>query len=209
MAASKSSKSAAVKPLEPTTLLTLTFRELVLNGKKDWRHVWVFGQIAADSGATDMTAVMECYRGLKVRERATVTPEYVCDLAGVDPADFAAEVMRVLAKYSGDTSTVIAAVEHPEIVRKSIQFAKKEAGHRDRKMIFEHSGFLPQKSGGGIHVNATANADAKSAAILPNELPSMESDTRRFTRTLKDTDPLTIDVPPDQAPARVPALGGA
>ena len=209
MAVAKSSKSAAVKPLAPTTRLTMIFRELAIEGKRNWKNCWTFAQQVADEGDADMKAVMEVFNGLKKREQDGCTPEYVCELAGVDPNDMAAEIFRAYLSYTSDVSNLIAAAGHPEIVKKSIQFAKTEEGHRDRKMIFEHSGFLPQKSGGGIHVNATANADAKSAAILPNELPSMESDTRRFTRTLKDSEPLTIDVPPDQAPARVPALGGA
>ncbi len=207
MAVSKSSKSAAVEPLAPTTRLTLTFRELVINGKKDWRHAWVFAQFAADSGDSDMVKVMECYKALKKKEQATVSPEYVCDLAGVDSNDFAAEVFREYLSYSGDAANLIEAASRPAVVKKQVAVALTTDGWRDRKMLHEHSGFLPQKTGGGIHVNASANADAKSAAILPNELPSMESDTRRFTRTLKDSEPLTIDVPPEQSPARVPALG--
>ena len=182
------------KALEPATRLTMTFRELQIEGKRGWRHCWTFAKFAAESGDEDMQKVIECYEALKPKERQTVTPEYVCDLSGVNPNDFAAEVFREYLRYSGDAANLIEAASRPEIVRRSVQIAKTKDGHRDRKMLFEHSGFLPPKTGGGIHVNATANSNNRSATFVQApELPSMESDTLRFTRVLKNTDVVTIE----------------
>lgn len=205
MAVAKTTR--APKVLAPITRLTLTFRELQINGKKDWRHCWSFAQFAADSGDPDMTAAMECFRKLKKREQETVSPEYVCGLAGVEPGDFAGQVFREYLSYAGDAANLIEAASRPQVVKKQVAVALTTDGWRDRKMLHEHSGFLPKKTGGGIHVSANATADAKSAAILPNELSSMESDTKRFTKALKDSEPLTIDVTAEAPPARVPALG--
>lgn len=68
-------------------------------------------------------------------------------------------------------------------------------------MMLDHAGFLPQKQGGGIHVNASANADLKTAnVILPNELPTMEADTMRFTRILKSNESQAIEAPATASP---------
>lgn len=208
MSLTVSSKAPAVRSLAPLTRLTMTFRELSIEGRKDWRHWVIFAQHAADEGDADMVKVMECYHGLKKRERQTATPEFVADLAGVSPNDLAAEVFRSYLSYASDASNLIEAAGRPEIVRRQVEFAKKEAGWRDRKMLHEHSGFLPQKQGGGIHVNAQANAETQTATIVQApELPTMESDTLRFTRTLKDTVSIS-DGQRKLSPPPVPALRG-
>jgi hypothetical protein len=205
-------ETKAVKALPPQTRLTMTFRELIINGKKSWKHCWLFARYAADSGDADMVKVIECYDGLKKRERESASPEYVCELAGVDSNDFAAVVFREYLSFSGDAANLIEAASRPAVVRKSVQFAKTPEGHRDRKMLFEHSGFLPPKTGGGIHVNASANAENQSATVISApELPSMESDTLRFTRVLKGDAAKVIEASetPATAPARVAALTGS
>ncbi len=187
----------------------MLFRELRIEDVKTWRNIWVFAQIAADSGNAEMAAVMECYRGLKTKkERASSTPESVCDLAGMDPDEFAAEIFREYLRYSSEAANLIAAASLPEVTRKSVQVAKTKDGWRDRKMQFEHSNFLPQKHGGGIHVNASASAESKNATFVQApELPRPEDETIRFTRVLKDSQVTTIDSQ-RALPPPVPALGG-
>lgn len=201
-------ETKAVRSLSPTTRLAMTFREIEIEGRKDWRNCWIFAQFAADEGDEDMVRVMETYKGLKNKERVSATPEFVCDLAGVNPNDFAAEIFRAYLSYSGDAGNLIAAAAHPKVVGATVKNAMTAKGHQDRRMLLDHAGFLPQKQGGGIHVNASANADSKTAnVILPNELPTMESDTIRFTRSLKsNTTSQTIDAQVI-APAPVLPLG--
>lgn len=208
MALATSSRAPAVKPLEPQTRLTMTFRELAIEGKKNWRHAFVFARHAAESDP-EMAKVIEVYDGLKKRERANASPEFVCDLAGVDPKDFAAEVFREYLSYSNDAANLVAAAGLPDVVRTSVKVAKTKEGVQDRKMQFDHAAFLPQRQGGGIHVNASANAENKSATIVSApELTSMESDTLRYTKILKSESVKVIDAP-IEAPRGVPALGAS
>ena len=46
-----------VAPLKPSTRLTLTFRELAVEGKKDWRHCFLFARHAAENDE-EMAKVM-------------------------------------------------------------------------------------------------------------------------------------------------------
>lgn len=205
MALTKSSRT----PKRPATRLAMIFRELAINGKKDWRNWIVFAQHGADEGDADMQKVIECYRGLKRREQQTITPESICDLAGVNPNDLAAEVFRSYLSYASDAANLIEAASRPAVVRKQVKVALTTDGWRDRKMLHEHSGFLPQKTGGGIHVNASANAENQNATVVSApELKSMESDTIRFTRVLKGDAKVIESTEIIEAPARVPALTG-
>ena len=207
MALARNSRNSLL-PQAPKTRLALTFRELVIDGKKDWRHCWTFAQFVADEGDDEMVRVMECYRKLKKREQLTASPEFVCELAGVSPNDFAAEIFRAYLAYSGDAANLIEAASRPDVVAKQIKVALTTDGWRDRKMLHEHSGFLPPKTGGGIHVNASANAENKSATVIQApELEGMEANTLRFTRVLKAENTQVIEAPAE-APRGVPALGG-
>ncbi len=196
-----------VKIAIPKSRLALVFRELAIDGIRTWSNVWVFCQVAADSGDQDCAAVMDCFRKLKKKERKKITPEAACSLVGVDPEEFAASIFREYLRYSDQAANLIAAAGLPGVVRKSVQVAKTKDGHRDRRLQMEHSGFLPQRNGGGIHVNASASAENKSATVIQaNELPTMETDSLRFTRILKDSQVTTIDGQ-RALPPGVPALG--
>jgi hypothetical protein len=196
------------KALHAASRLTMVFRELEIEGKKDWRNAWTFARYAADNGSVDCKAVVECYSRLKLRERAVATPEHVCDLAGVNANDFAAEIFREYIAFAGDAANLIEAANRSRVVRKSVAVALTNEGHRDREMLFKHSGFLPEKQGGGIHVNASANAENKVANVIRDTgMESMEANTLRMTRTLKGGFTATIEAAPDAiAPASVKAL---
>ena len=209
MAVAVSRRDPPVKSLAPTSRLAMVFRELAINGKRDWKNWIVFCQHAADEGDEEMQRVVECYNGLKKRERASATPEFVADLANVAANDLAAEVFRSYLAYSNDASNLIAAAGLPDVVRTSVRVAKTKEGVQDRKMQFDHAAFLPQRQGGGIHVNASANAENKSATIVSApELESMEKNTLRMTRILKGELTEQVSVASD-SPRSVPALGAS
>jgi hypothetical protein len=175
----------AVNKTVPPTRLAMTFRDLALDGAKDWRNWVVFAQFAADDGDEDARAVIDCFRKLKPREKNEVSPEYVCDLAGVKPADLAAQIFRMVYIYAGDAAALIEAAARPAVVQKTVNVALTDEGWRDRQMLHQHSGFLPRPGGSNISVNASANV--QSAMFSPaHELPSVEVDTMRFTKALKD-----------------------
>jgi hypothetical protein len=186
--------------------MSLVFRELTIHGDKNWRHCYVFAKHAAENGSADMARCMEVYKGLKIKERATITPEQLCDLAGVDPAMFFAEVTREYYAFCGDGANLLEAASRKAVVKKTVLTALTTDGWRDRKMLHEHSGFLPQHNGGGIHVSANANSDSRNAVVLPHELTTMEADTMRYTKLLKSTEVLTVEAPAE-APMKVKALG--
>ncbi len=194
-------------PRMPKTYLTMVLHELVVDGKKTWRNCWHFAKIGADAGQPEMMRVMETWNGLRVKERERMTPEEVLEIAGVDPRDFAAEVFREYLTMATDASNLIEAANRPAIVKAAIDFAKKKDGWRDREMLFKHSSFLPQKSGGGIHVNANSSSEVKSAVVLPGEIASMESENVRMTRVLK-ADSVTVELASEEKPRKVPALSG-
>lgn len=67
-----------------------------------------------------------------------------------------------------------AALALPEVVEKSIKFAKQKDGYRDRDFLYRHSGFVPTPAGSSISIvnQIAANAQAKNeggAAFVPFE----------------------------------------
>lgn len=57
--------------------------------------------------------------------------------------------------------------EHPELVRKSIQYAKLKSGASDRRMIHEAVGFLPTPRGASMNLNL--NLPGAKPAPPPND----------------------------------------
>jgi hypothetical protein len=64
--------------------------------------------------------------------------------------------------------------EHPEIVTKTIQFAKKKLGVADRRMIHEAVGFLPSPKGSSMNLNLNMGAAPKVPAALIEDSQEME-----------------------------------
>lgn len=193
MALTQSRKT--VKPLDATTRLMLTFRHLEIDGHKSWRNLWCFAQHAADNGSDVCAKVMDFYKRLTRKEQRAATPEFICQEAGIDSDEFSGEVFASYMKYSNGAANVIAAAALPKVVKRSVAQALTPEGYRDRQMQFQHSGFLPTKQGSNINVSANANVDSRTAVVTAAELPSMESDSLRFTKILRNNAAELIDQP--------------
>src|ERR1700745_249230 len=79
-----------------------------------------------------------------------------------------AEVTYRIAIYKAQ---IVAALALPSVVERSIETALTEDGIADRKMLFQHSGFLPTPKGSqttiAITQNAQANATSRSVVAVP------------------------------------------
>ena len=86
-----------------------------------------------------------------------------------------------------DVSRLIASVRHPEVVEASIERALTPEGEADRRMLFQHSGFVPVQNGSNISINNSVKASQTSVVEKKFGLPSFEDDMR-------EDDLLAIDV---------------
>lgn len=91
--------------------------------------------------------------------------ESLCIENGVDPSEFLGICTAVAHRYQLDTSSMLASIELEDVVRTGLEQAKRPEGFQDRKLIYEHSTFLPTK-GPGVAVQIN-NAPTPQGAALP------------------------------------------
>jgi hypothetical protein len=125
--------------------------------------------------------VAERWDLLSEPEKRVVPLEQLCFEAEVRQDVFIGEFIKAAFRENMNLSKITAAMAHPDVVQASIDAAKTPDGKADRAMLFKHSGFLPERTGGNIFVNAQARAESKAAAISESSgLPSFEESMTEF-----------------------------
>ncbi len=81
---------------------------------------------------------------------------------------------QILNKFNADVSTLVAAIAHPKGVEASIDRALEAQGVDDRRMLFQHSGFIPTLRGSTVNVLNMARVGVQGR-LDPN-LPTFEED---------------------------------
>jgi hypothetical protein len=133
--------------------------------------------ILASQIEPNLQPIIDSYENLTPPAQRTVDLDALCKLNEVEPAHFLAVVAEAAHKFSQNSSILVAALNMPMVVKKSIQVAQTQEGHRDRKMLFEHAGFIP--TSGGINITQIAKANAASQAnnsATERGMPTFEAD---------------------------------
>lgn len=161
------------------------------------------------------------YADLTPNERIRVSYDDVCAASGVMPSELMAAVVSNAMTFGVDVGNMVAALTHPQVVAAGARAAKETAGIEDRKMLFQHHGFIPSPKGTQISIHASANAQAAAAASKDPTVPSFADDLQGIrqhqpaidvvpVRALPPTQPAeTFEVDEDLAPALVGVGGGA
>lgn len=121
-----------------------------------------------------MEKYVATYSTLSKKEIASHTPEQVCDLAGIKPADLFGSVCRKLWEVSSNEASMITAIHHPIIIEKTAKFAAQKGNVRDREMFHKATGFLPSPKGITIN-NSPQTLIAGGGGVRP-ALPSVKDD---------------------------------
>jgi hypothetical protein len=132
------------------TPLSNAFRHI----EPTWRNYIYYVSRAAVAGDEDMAKVIASYEALPTRERTTIMPEKLCDLAGVDAGDMIAAVSREVWRHKQPESVITASMKHPKVIEATANFAIGDPmGGRDRELFFRLTGGLPDKKGASIVIN--------------------------------------------------------
>lgn len=84
--------------------------------------------------------MMKRFDNLHPRERELVTVDHLIAAEGMDAND-AVEIILGQAHRQGATiASMMVAVAHPDVMAKSIEFAKEAEGFNDRKMVLQTGG---------------------------------------------------------------------
>jgi len=117
---------------------------------------------------------------------------------------FAAEAA---AKTGQHLAAINAALALPEVVERSIKFAKERKGVADRKFLFEHSRFVPIPAGSQVSIinqvaaNAMSNNES-SGAFVPFEADILEATPEVPDPSIEPSvDPRLVAVRPDDGEA--------
>ena len=122
------------------------------------------------------------YDSLSLKDQDRVRLEDLCEAAEITVNDFLGAVVPALWRRNVDIGKAIAAISHPKVVEATISNAVNGGtfGSGDRRMLFEHIGFLPTKNNG-----FSVTIDNSQKTLVAGTLPSFEEtiqDTAAITR---------------------------
>lgn len=132
-------------------------------------------QAAALEGDQDAEKFLLVYQDLSPYEQKIANFDEITAAAGVRPSKLVAAMTTVAMERGRDVGNLVAAVTHPQVVAAGVHAAKQPDGIEDRKMLFQHHGFIPIPKATTINVTANAQAAAASQAGAAS-LPSFADD---------------------------------
>jgi hypothetical protein len=113
-------------------------------------------RFSSDEAAVEF---LNIYDELPQCDQKTVPWEAICISGDIAPSAVLGAVMMAARLVGAQESAITAVIEHPEVLRKTIQYAKDLPGaSADRKLLHEAVGFLPRPGGGGVSMNVNLNA---------------------------------------------------
>jgi hypothetical protein len=105
------------------------------------------------------------------------------EAVGLRPGDVLASAAKAAYDYNSDVSKVLAAVIQPLVVEATIKSALSPGGVADRRMLHQHSGFVPDIAGPSIHAKGQGAAEPEAC-----RLPS-------FEETISEAEDIMLDMP--------------
>lgn len=140
-------------------------------------------------------------------DRSSLPVEAYCLAAGVAPSRILELITIVCVRMASTASQIIAAINHPRVVQKSVDMALTDEGIEDRTLLHKATGFLPTSKGPSqvVNVNTSANASAQAAATVV-AAPPAENTIRRMVDRFNDARPSAtqLALPPTSA-VEIPA----
>jgi hypothetical protein len=137
------------------------------------------------SDHADARKLLDIYYSTLKSHRRFLPIEAFCVAAGVSPLRILELITATCVRLGAQAATIIAAVNHPRVVEKTVEMALTDDGHLDRSDLHKAVGFLPTAKGSHTIVNvqqvATATAQAAVAA------PPPENTIRRMVNRFNDS----------------------
>ena len=129
---------------------------------------------------------LDAWDGLSdCEQRSGRTADTVCEQIGLAPLELLKVVAEAAYRFSMYAVRLAAAVALPSVVERSIEVALTDKGISDRKMLFQHTGFLPMRP--GAQTNIAISQNAQLSAVAPTvSAPQPEATIRRLSERLND-----------------------
>jgi hypothetical protein len=133
-----------------------------------------------------LVAFVEEYDRFTSAEQLRIKLTDICVHHDIDPLHLMAVVGEAAMKYRDNAMILIAAINLPQIVKRSVEQALTPEGVDDRRMLFMHSNFIPTSK--GTQVNVVNQAAAKAEVNL-----TKESTLESFEQTVRAADEIIHD----------------
>ena len=137
----------------------------------------------------DARAILDARNSLP-RYMANLLPiEAFCCKAGISPPRVLEMITVVAMRMGAQASTMLAALSHPEVVKRTIESALTDAGADERAILHKATGFLPTPKGAQTQISIPVNVSAASAATSTAQAasvsaPSPDNTIRRLSERL-------------------------
>lgn len=165
--------------------------------RPNWRCYIQYVDLAARKGNTTMQRFLDVYNTLTKQDRASAWPEQVCDLANVTPDELVGAVCQNIWSSKAAESSMVSAIAHPELLMKTIEFARKEENFRDRELYYRMAGSLPDRKGTSINIyNQSAGQAGEAPSVVGKaKLRSFDDEVIDMDRDLAVADPPFLIAP--------------
>jgi hypothetical protein len=141
---------------------------------------------------------MDAWDALDASEQqARGAADVVCARLGLVPIELLRVVAEAVYSFSMSVAQMKATLALPSIVARSVEVALTDKGVADRRMLFQHAGFLPTPKGSQVATAVTQNAQPNEQGVVPAQRP--ETTIRRLTNRFNESRGLT---PPPWAAQR-------
>jgi len=132
------------------------------------------------NGNDSAMSLWHVYENLTPYEASIASLDDLCAASGVAPKAILMAIAGSGFDAGCDIANLVAAHLHPKVVDASVKYALQADGIEDRRMLLQHSGFIPVPKGQTITINASSHAVAAShaaasgSASVPSFLADME-----------------------------------
>lgn len=140
------------------------------------------------------------YSSFKIHRQAAPI-EAFCIAARVSPLRILEVITATCVRLGVQAATIIAAVNHPRVVQKTVDMALTDEGTEDRATLHKATGFLPTPKGSHTNIVLTQNAQA-NASSQASAAPPPEATIRRMVNRFNDAKAL----PADTGSIRIPEV---
>lgn len=118
-------------------------------------------------------AFLTCYDKLPRGDRESLPIEAIAMKASVGTLELLGTIMLAAKSKNGQESALLAITKHPEVLRKTIEYAELPGGIQDRRLLHEAVNFVPGKKGFNMNFHFGSQP---SAAPNPKPEPEEEED---------------------------------
>ena len=133
-----------------------------------------------------LAPILEDWDRMKPSLRNATSLDALCEAHDVDPAHFISAVGEAAMRSGDNACIIIVALNMPAIIAVSVKRALTPDGVKDRKMLFEHAGFLPVPANREVRMLNRAAIKAELNIGDSKPLPRFESTMEMLDKLMED-----------------------